>query len=451
VKYVIVTVVIGALALPTTPAVAATCGTGEPSAFRFPLDEWDPNCNDFWSTCNGAPHLGMDSAPDSGVVGTPVKAACSGVVRDASFHNGYGGVVIIECTTGDECVTALTGHLFPDDVVLGGVQYYGLQVNAGDIVEIGQTVGQLGDRHWYRNGGWAPHVHFGIRKGAYQGGTACDGNWTYAGYAANTCVKKDWHDPALFVPAHNTLPSYSYNGNATSCMGPVSGGSGTGWVYTCERSQNAFRRDQTVQTLIRIDDVQSDHQFSVSAYRNGQFQWEWSPGMNHVGNGWDHSSFWPTLEGGEPGSWRFDYYVDLADDSTGVIYLDTVHFVVLPYAYDGNAVACGGPVTGGWWTDWYYTCQKPRTSFYWGEEVKTLIRLDDVTADHQFTVRAHREGAFQWEWSPGVNHVDGWWQYSSFWPTLSWGSPGNWEMQYFVDVLDGAGPRYLDSASFLVF
>ena len=183
------------------------CANGEASAFRYPLDNWKETCG-FGVHCARDHHMGVDgvSTGRSSVVGTPVYAPCTGKIREAQFHNGYGGMVIVECWTGTECVTPFAAHMFAMDTLIEGVQYYGLQVIAGGNVQMGQLVGYLAD--FGRNGGWDPHSHFGIRKGVYSSfsyqGCLNDFSgpqWSYGAYPGGCYQQQepDMHNPNDFI------------------------------------------------------------------------------------------------------------------------------------------------------------------------------------------------------------------------------------------------------------
>ncbi len=102
-------------------------------------------------------------------VGEPVFAVADGIVRisygppqgdDAPQKSGdqallWGNYVVIEHRVSeDEYVTAIYGHLGADRMV-----------HVGDSVSAGQQIGTIGRNHRRINGGFKPHLHFGIRSG----------------------------------------------------------------------------------------------------------------------------------------------------------------------------------------------------------------------------------------------------------------------------------------------
>ncbi len=117
-------------------------------------------------------HLGADLGWQQ--VGEPVFAIGAGVVRIsegpppeekqakksakervAPRPMSWGNVVMIEHRLASgEFFTTIYAHLNSDR-----------RVAVGDIVSAGQQVGVIGKQHPQINGGYAPHVHFGVREG----------------------------------------------------------------------------------------------------------------------------------------------------------------------------------------------------------------------------------------------------------------------------------------------
>lgn len=164
------------------------------SSMMLPLDNYIVNCNIFWSTCNGAYHLGEDAYAS---VGDVVYSAADGIVVHAKYHaptkdavtgeirKNYGGMVMIEHSllNGEKIVTVY-GHLGKD-------QGTDILVSSGQTVNKGQPIGRIGPIE--ENGNYPVHLHYGIHKGAYVEGTSCDGHWKYAGYDYSGCSKNDWY------------------------------------------------------------------------------------------------------------------------------------------------------------------------------------------------------------------------------------------------------------------
>ena len=180
------------------PRAVNACGNNQATTFTFPLSNWEETCG-FDVTCASTHHMGIDGEPTSGdVIGATAIAPCTGIVKEAQYHNGYGGMVILECWTGSECVSPFVAHLNANT----------LQVRAGDNVTVGKTIlGYIADSQ--NNGGWAPHIHYGIRKGGYSSFvySGCSSAvWSYAGYPGDcyAAMVNDMHSPTSFTNAHQS-------------------------------------------------------------------------------------------------------------------------------------------------------------------------------------------------------------------------------------------------------
>lgn len=156
--------------------------------FSVPLKNWSIICK-FKLPCVKSNHLGVDA---DGSVGTPVYAPSDGIVKEAEWHSGYGGTVIIEHGNGES--TSVLGHLKTDTLLV--------QLNS--VVKKGDLMGYLGakvkDKYGrWENGGYTPHLHWGVRKGPYDPGSYKCGNkyeWNYAGYTkCSDKVFSQWYDP----------------------------------------------------------------------------------------------------------------------------------------------------------------------------------------------------------------------------------------------------------------
>ncbi|GEM_PF-2389650 len=184
-------------------------------SFQFPVGDpvdhagWDRTTT-FGGVGVAPGHLGEDffvsgHHNDSEAAGKPVHAAASGIVRYATpangFTGGYGGVVIIEHhLPSGEYYTSVTGHLARP-----------LAVSTGSEVSKGQVIGYVADDA-NDGGSWKPHVHFGIRNGAYTSATyycSCCSEpkayWVYLGYE-KTCdphfLISNWQPPTIFIQTH---------------------------------------------------------------------------------------------------------------------------------------------------------------------------------------------------------------------------------------------------------
>lgn len=120
-----------------------------------------------------------------------------------------------------------------------------------------------------------------------------------------------------------------------------------------------------------------------------------------------------------------------------------------PYSHTDPPVVCSNQPTGSASTNWLYTCSQ-KTDFIEGNQVWVLSRLYDVTANHQFKVKAYKNEVFQWDWTTGMNTVgSGGWQYSHFWPSLSNSTQGEWRFDLFVIPQNGP-EMFTGSAKFTV-
>lgn len=244
--------------------------------------------------------------------------------------------------------------------------------------------------------------------------------------------------------------NYVYNGNGYTCPGPIAGGSETNWVYTCGLSRSTFEAGETVNGLVRLDDVMADYRFSVDTYKNNVYQDNHASGWNDVGQwGWSKTYIPITLQDAQPGNWEFRVSVD---EGYGFEQIDTLSFAVnpdpTPFDYAG-LVTCSGAITGGQETDWVYTCQNPTDVFTTGQSASALVQIDNVGADFRWNTEVYINGSLQWNWTTGWNDVGEWGWSKAYLPiTTSSVWPGNWEYRIYLDT--GSGFQYLDSAFFMV-
>ena len=122
-------------------------------------------------------HAGEDLV---GSAGTPVYAAADGRVTHAETHTAYGMCVVIEHKASNVC--SVYGHLRVRD----------RKVSVGQTVSRGTLLGYLGTTA--ENGGWSPHLHFGIRKGLDPG------TWVFPGYESSTALMNArWYSPGDYI------------------------------------------------------------------------------------------------------------------------------------------------------------------------------------------------------------------------------------------------------------
>ncbi|RKX24102.1 MAG: hypothetical protein DRP45_08960, partial [Candidatus Zixiibacteriota bacterium] len=245
-------------------------------SFRFPLDGTWAVSFDF-----GLPNPRFDNKKHLGedvlrAAGTPVYAAANGRVRDNTEHTDYGHVVVIEHTLPDGAkVCTVYGHLRQEGII----------TNNTDVSK-GQVIGYLGT--WEQNGHYSPHIHFGVRSGAFTW-------WVYYGYDIGGQLQY-WYDPSDFVNSHQGGGSTCPAPNLTSPADGYTSPGAVTFVWTHPNNctgQNGF--------LLRVgtspggSDVVSDH-FSPGLQTNVTIgsQWHnrdlyWSVRANTSGAPWSGS------------------------------------------------------------------------------------------------------------------------------------------------------------------
>jgi murein DD-endopeptidase MepM/ murein hydrolase activator NlpD len=98
-------------------------------------------------------HIGLDIWTNAG---TKVLAAMDGTIHSFDFNPGkgnYGPTIILEHNILNHKFFTLYGHLSLEDIE---------NIELGDEVKQGQTIGSLGDESV--NGDYPPHLHFQIIK-----------------------------------------------------------------------------------------------------------------------------------------------------------------------------------------------------------------------------------------------------------------------------------------------
>jgi outer membrane protein assembly factor BamB len=159
-------------------------------SFQYPIDDYVVTGYKFGQEVgSGRFHLGEDVLKPPG---TPVYACADGIVKLANNkHAGdgnYGGLIIVEHTLpAGEKVCSLYGHLDHNKTLVGETE----------IVKKGETIGAIGREDPNINGNSTPHLHFGIRYGAFSGEYASDSNttsgWYWAGYGkVDPNIKTNW-------------------------------------------------------------------------------------------------------------------------------------------------------------------------------------------------------------------------------------------------------------------
>ena len=97
-------------------------------------------------------HVGEDSGWF--LQGLPVHAIGNGVVCKILYDRSWGSLIAIEHRlANDERITSLYAHL-----------HHELNVSPGDIVTMGQKIGEIGPSTTVENGGYWAHLHHGIER-----------------------------------------------------------------------------------------------------------------------------------------------------------------------------------------------------------------------------------------------------------------------------------------------
>lgn len=127
--------------------------------------------------------------------GTPVRAIANGVVvQSKEDSDGYGNVFVIEHTLPDNSqICSIYGHLSREP----GYKMLSKMIPDSDgdglperrTVVKGEIIGYIG--HRAENGEWSEHLHFGIKKGAYDG--------TYAGDVSTPSGLAGFYKPSDYL------------------------------------------------------------------------------------------------------------------------------------------------------------------------------------------------------------------------------------------------------------
>ncbi|MBD3311675.1 MAG: hypothetical protein GF349_04275 [Candidatus Magasanikbacteria bacterium] len=278
------------------------------------------------------------------------------------------------------------------------------------------------------------------------------GTWDYDLYVDTGDGFPDY--PVATATAEVVLPDdvYTYDGNGYTCANEphLQPGREDEWWYTCGE-QTEFAAGDTIWGLFRIDDVYRNHQFRVDTYRNGVFQWNWSPDWGYVDPlwPWDHAFFWFYLSNATFGDWEFKVSVNTGG---GFFTIGSAYFTVGNqteyYRYDDNAVACRDPVTGDANTAWWFSCDEPSYYYWLGENINLLLRIDNVVVSHRFRVKIYHENQLQSVWTGDWNTVNPLypWNYAFYFPVHERvPGRGNWFYVIEIDVDDGLDFQYLDT------
>jgi len=122
-------------------------------------------------------HTGTDFETTSAEANTtvPTASVCPGTVRSMGVVDGYGGLIILDCTIDSQPVTVLYGHIDLASSTLA----------VGDTVADGQYIANLAPAYSAGSGGERKHLHLGIHIGS---------TIEYRGYVQNESELSGWLD-----------------------------------------------------------------------------------------------------------------------------------------------------------------------------------------------------------------------------------------------------------------
>ena len=398
-------------------------------------------------------HLGDDVDAKAG---NNIYVIGNGIVRHAAYHapkydtNGklitrnYGGMYIIEHNVNGEKICALYVHM----------NFATFTKSVGQEVTKGEYLGQVGTQQ--QNGDYPEHFHFGIRKGEYpvNPNEYKYGDWIFSGYTSNESILNDWYDPTNFINDHKITTPYVYSSHAYNGSGDVQGGESTGWNYSLPVKKTQFTVGETAKAMIRVENIKARHRWFVEIWREGtkvrEYFWDW----NDVGSGWNTSYFWPEQAVNSEGNWQFKAYLYIGDDSRRDHIVD-LNFTVVkpagwqPFTYDDNGYTGYGPQEGGENTSWNFSLPRKAVTFNEGDHVYGMIRVNNISINHKYKVKAYLNGVFDYGYEWGWNNVGGGcWNTSYFWPELNYARVGNWEFKVYLEHSDQTD--LIDTLSFVV-
>lgn len=127
-------------------------------------------------------HTGLDLEiiPGEENQDVPVYALTDGVILQAGFVSGYGGVIVESAILDDRKVTILYGHLAESSFL----------VKKGDEVKKGKAIADLGKAYSPETDGNRKHLHLDIHKGT---------TIEYKGYVQAKDALEDWLNPSDYL------------------------------------------------------------------------------------------------------------------------------------------------------------------------------------------------------------------------------------------------------------
>ncbi|MFA6027667.1 MAG: VCBS repeat domain-containing M23 family metallopeptidase [Patescibacteria group bacterium] len=158
--------------------------------FIYPMGIWNVSTQHGDQIGDNTWHMGIDLGFEMGA-GAPVYASANGVVVDVKERSQFGLVILVEheLPNGSKIVS-LYGHLKPSMPLVAD----------GQEVKAGTQLGVLGES--WENGGWSPHLHYGIHKNPY------NNVWVYYGHVTDPNIANDWYNPVTFIPENLTKDTW---------------------------------------------------------------------------------------------------------------------------------------------------------------------------------------------------------------------------------------------------
>jgi hypothetical protein len=127
-------------------------------------------------------HTGTDFEifPEELDINVPVHAVCNGKLALKEYASGYGGVAVEACQLDNQPITVIYGHL----------NFASINAKAGDSLQAGDTLGNLGQAYSTQTDGERKHLHLGFHKGS---------SVNILGYVSSQSQLSGWIDPCLYV------------------------------------------------------------------------------------------------------------------------------------------------------------------------------------------------------------------------------------------------------------
>ena len=113
-------------------------------------------------------------------IDVPVQAVCNGKLALKEYASGYGGVAVESCDLNNQPITVIYGHL----------NLASVNAKAGNNLNAGDFLGNLGKAYSIQTNGERKHLHLGFHKGSAI---------NILGYVSSQNQLSDWIDPCTYV------------------------------------------------------------------------------------------------------------------------------------------------------------------------------------------------------------------------------------------------------------